>query len=174
MYSDPGLQNPNGIPIWKLFDFNFWPGDATPLGPQWTLNPERYANKYSGRTKNTYLGYSIETACLKRPYINPAARLNRAWVLAKLLTFFHPSSNAWPPDYFEEAQDIAGTEFLAGIGYTEEALKHETNLERIGVPKRLIQLKLLPQDQFLDKLSYMKMLIGLGNPKEYVLLSSAL
>ena len=33
-------QNPDGIPAWKIFSFNFWTGPDSPLGRQWTLSPE--------------------------------------------------------------------------------------------------------------------------------------
>lgn len=33
-------QNPDGIPAWKMFSFNFWPRSETPLGRKWTLSPE--------------------------------------------------------------------------------------------------------------------------------------
>lgn len=32
--------NPAGIPVWKLFEYQFWGQSINPLGPKWTLNPE--------------------------------------------------------------------------------------------------------------------------------------
>jgi hypothetical protein len=33
-------HNPSGIPIWKIFSFNWWTGAVGPLANKWTLNPE--------------------------------------------------------------------------------------------------------------------------------------
>jgi len=33
-------RNPDGIPVWKIFSFNFWTGADHPLGRPWTLSPE--------------------------------------------------------------------------------------------------------------------------------------
>jgi hypothetical protein len=33
-------RNPDGIPAWKIFSFNFWTGPESPLGRNWTLSPE--------------------------------------------------------------------------------------------------------------------------------------
>jgi hypothetical protein len=38
-------QNPDGIPLWKLFSFHFWAGRAHPLGPNWTLSPEDVSHR---------------------------------------------------------------------------------------------------------------------------------
>jgi hypothetical protein len=51
----PGFEE--GIPVWKLFAFHFWPGPNSALGGNWTLSPEDYGS-WMPNKGNYYLGKS--------------------------------------------------------------------------------------------------------------------
>ncbi|KAK4686065.1 hypothetical protein P7C73_g4063, partial [Tremellales sp. Uapishka_1] len=83
----------DGIPIWKSFVFHFWKGSQSPLGPQWTLSPEDYAQWNDG-VGNNYLGYSIETRCRQTPFRDE--RQHRGLTLGKRLEYFQGRDFYWP------------------------------------------------------------------------------
>ncbi|KAJ6597112.1 hypothetical protein DFH09DRAFT_112393 [Mycena vulgaris] len=96
--------NPNGIPVWKMFFFNWWPDAVGPLANNWTVNPEDYRLAGKGYAPNNYLGYSVEPSCSLRAFIPHAERTTRqAYVLAKHMRYFSAANRAWDPDFYETA-----------------------------------------------------------------------
>jgi hypothetical protein len=156
-------ENPTGIPPWKVFTFAFWPNEANPLGPHWSLAPENY--ELLGVGHNTYVGYSIEDACRKQPFIPHSKRENEAYVLAKLLSFFSAERDgAWTPKIFDAATDATGIKYL--IGAINDTLKGEWPAAEL--PSNYVDFGEINQTTFLDKLSRSRVLIGMGNPATYV------
>lgn len=154
-------QNPDGIPAWKIFSFYFWIDPDNPLGRNWTLSPEFYA--LEGHTPNTYLGYSVEPSCMSRPFVAQQDREDRAYVLAKYLSFaieikehLHTLPVAWPPHFYEAVSNATGIKFTLG------AWDHDYKSD---LPPGLTNHGVLPQQEFVDTLSRSRVLVGVGNPE---------
>ncbi|KAJ7683009.1 hypothetical protein B0H17DRAFT_942269 [Mycena rosella] len=142
-------HNPSGIPVWKMFSFNWWTGAVGPLANNWTLNPEDVSAK--GYAPNNYLGYSIEPGCSTRPFIPHAERKRQAYVLAKEMHYFSPEIRAWDPEFYDGVTDI---EFVAGVR-GEPTADFPTRLKNIGY---------MSPDAFYDQLSRSLVLVGVGFP----------
>jgi hypothetical protein len=156
IYCTLSTENPMGIPAWKMFTFSFWAQSANPLGHHWTLAPENYERLGAGH--NTYLGYSIEDACRKRPFIPHSERENQAYILAKYLFFFTPEQDrAWTPAIYDAATEATGIQYVFG------AIDYELH-SKPELPFNYTNLGEIDQSEFLDRLSRSRVLIGLGNP----------
>lgn len=106
-------HHPDGFPLWKMFSFFFWTPDAHPMGSRWVLAPENYTAE--GKGTNTYLGYSVEPACMKVPYIPSMDRPRQGYVMAKKMSYFGEGENlAWPLPWYAAAKNESGVQFLAG------------------------------------------------------------
>ena len=152
-------RNPTGIPPWKLFTFNFWPHNGHPLGPPWNLSPEDYSGPYHGN--NSYVGYSVEELCRSRPFVPHSEREDKAYVLAKLLSFFTPERDAsWSPAIFDAATAATGVTYM--FGSKNDSEEHPDWIPRL--PSQHENFGVMKQPMFLDKLSRSKVLIGMGNP----------
>ncbi|KAJ7462127.1 hypothetical protein FB451DRAFT_1140209 [Mycena latifolia] len=147
-------DNPAGIPVWKIFSFYFWHEVANPLGAKWTLNPEDY--ELLGHAPNTYLGYSIESQCRKRPFVPHAERSGQAYILAKTLDYFRADARAWPPAFFDAASNATGLAFVAGAkGALDAVPELASSITNVGP---------LPPDEFYAVLSKSAVLVGMGDP----------
>ncbi|KAF7320159.1 hypothetical protein MKEN_00800400 [Mycena kentingensis (nom. inval.)] len=154
--------NPAGIPVWKLFSFAFFGGNANYLGEKWTLTPE-----VSGA--NSYLGYSVEPQCTKERFIPHAQRKHQAWIFTKFLMYYEPERTAWPPEFFDAAAEQTGISFLTA------AIK-KLGIQTPPISSKIINLVpetpttlaagrwLLPQDEFYDHLGHSVVLLGVGDP----------
>lgn len=112
-------QNPDGIPIHKIFSFFYWAQDNHPLGYKWTFSPENYTMDVGTGSKNTYLGYSVQPSCYKKrrrdgeseerdAYVPTEKRWPlQAYTMAKKWSYFaHQSSKtAWTLDYFQAVHE---------------------------------------------------------------------
>lgn len=165
---------PSGIPPYKMFAFSFWSNPEHPLGAQWTLSPENYQSL--GEGENTYLGYSIEATCAKHRFVPHAERgANEAYILAKLLSFFLPErSCAWTSQTFNNATHATGIAYISGSyndtqnrdWYSPQAPDPEWRAPTF--PDNFKNEGIRPQFKFLERLSRVRVLIGMGNPITFV------
>ncbi|KAJ3386351.1 hypothetical protein HDU84_001592 [Entophlyctis sp. JEL0112] len=147
-------EHPDDIPIWKMMAPVFWPGCDHPLGDEWCIVPENY-HSWEQFTHNTYVGYSIEKACTKIPYVPWSERQNRTFILAKQVQYFldlHVNLTVF--DTLSSAERKYPIKF-----YT--TYENNTNVTIPGVTN----LAWLPRQRFMTELSLSKALIGLGNPR---------
>ncbi|KAJ7291724.1 hypothetical protein C8J57DRAFT_1588283 [Mycena rebaudengoi] len=145
-------QNPSGIPVWKMFSFNWWTGAEGPLGHKWTLNPEDYQLEGKGYTPNTYLGYSVEPGCSMRPFIPHSERKRQGYVMAKEMKYFGPDVRAWDPESYQLAHEAAEIDFVAGVRGPESS----------EFPSSHSNLGYLSQTDFYHQLSRSLVLVGVG------------
>ncbi|KZT55605.1 glycosyltransferase family 18 protein [Calocera cornea HHB12733] len=142
--------NTLGIPIWKMFSLHFWDGACHPLGGSWTLSPEDYRNG------NQYLGYSLEAECLQKDFVPHERRVNQVYILAKWLRYFYASSYPWPRDALARIEHEAGVQLVAGFGndtdYPPPWTLPVTNHGQ------------MEKEQFYDRLSQSRALLGVGQP----------
>jgi hypothetical protein len=150
-------SNPLGIPVWKIFSFHFWHSAANPLGREWTFSPEDYGKVGQ---PNTYLGYTIEFACLNTSFVDTSDRREQAYILGKWLHYFIPGRSRWPPHFFEAAINATGVQFVGGTFDSELDL----DVGKPELPSNFVNYGLQPRTEFLKILSSSKMLIGLGDP----------
>lgn len=157
-------DNPLGVPLWKLFGFEFW-RDAYrphPLGKAWTLSPANYGNG------NLFLGYSVNRTCALQPFIPHSERKNQVFVLAKRLSYFyHASDYHWPNiDYAHPPASLPNLTFVGSIwNDTAHEPGHKVPLSP-QVPDGIINLSEtnLPVDEFFHAVGSSKLLLGIGNP----------
>lgn len=157
--------NPDGIPVWKVFAFYFWPHPNNPLGPRWTLAPEDY--KTEGAGTNNYLGYSVEPTCMAHSFIPHADRFDQAYILAKRHSYFaQQPSQAWPLEFYDAAAEATGIGFIAGA-MNDADEKPDLDVPRV-LPASITNYGVLPQADFIDAVAHSRLLIGVGNPATYV------
>jgi hypothetical protein len=147
---------PQGIPLWKMFGFHFWPSTHLhPLGPQWTMSPEPYAT-FPGlswrKESNMYTGYSIEAYC--GDVMPVEDRKHRAYVLAKKPEYFVEDTFALTSRIFEDMSEQSGVDFVVGIGKVGSALP-VPGLTNIGSQAK---------QGFLHEVGQSKVLVGIGRP----------
>ncbi|KAF7352263.1 Glycosyltransferase family 18 protein [Mycena venus] len=149
-------ENPYGLPAWKIFSFAFWVQSANPLGHKWTLSPEDYRLEHSWNIPNTYLGYSVEPGCLSTPFIPHEQRKfpPQIYILAKTLEYFNPKDHAWKADFYDDAANATGAQFVVGA---------------VGSPpgdfsKSIKNVGLMPQKWFYQNLAQSSVLVGMGLP----------
>ncbi|KAJ6575597.1 hypothetical protein DFH09DRAFT_981160 [Mycena vulgaris] len=145
-------KNPDGIPAWKLFEFNWWTSSSHPLGPKWTLSPERYLRL--GK-ENSYLGYSIEPACDTRSFVPHKKRPAQVYVMGKNARYFSSDYRAWDPESLQLASSTTQVKFLAAV--RDDKLPTEFT-------KALDNLGFLSQENFYTELARSVALVGMGSP----------
>lgn len=156
--------NPDGIPAWKLFSFQFWPVISNPLGASWTLIPEDYNKYHPDWDKATYVGYSIQESCHTRTFVPHNERKKQAYVLTKQLSRFSVGPDvAWPTGFWAAASEATGIQFVVGAvdGGSEAQL-----------PAGITNYGQLDQPTFLEHLSHSQVLIGVGHPATCVALNA--
>ncbi|KAJ7235499.1 hypothetical protein C8J57DRAFT_1248342 [Mycena rebaudengoi] len=156
-------RNPDGIPAWKIFSwYDGQPGDEpdSPLGHAWTLMPEMF------HEHGTYVGYSIQAEAV--PFVDPADRVDHAWILANLETYFYLHHNIWSHDYFERAGLETGMEFIAALHPEQGRLSaYPYTHNVISVPSNLVDIGTAENSGvLLPKLAESRMLIGLFDPRD--------
>ncbi|KAJ3525465.1 hypothetical protein NMY22_g10567 [Coprinellus aureogranulatus] len=165
-------ENPDGIPIWKIFDMNYFPKldwfgtptDGTPLGGPWIITAVDNGPDYPYQ----YIGYSIEESC-KALSVRPASqREHRVYILMKQLAYAHFAS-AWDPDYYARAAAELGVLFVAGYGDNPKFKpggqeRPKGGWKDIEEPGKVQNLGQLDRERFLDELGKSKLLLGVGNP----------
>ncbi|KAF7313104.1 hypothetical protein MKEN_00996300 [Mycena kentingensis (nom. inval.)] len=159
-------DNPDGIPAWKMFTFNWWEDSAHPLDGRWDLSPEAYPG-----SDHTYLGYSIEPSCAARKLIPHDARLAnpQAYLMGKNGEYFSAEKRAWQPHDIERGagalRDRAGSQpqvhFVAGI--RQDGLPVE--FAGTSASGTLKDLGHLHPHQFYEQLANSVALVGMGSPR---------
>ncbi|KAG8871989.1 hypothetical protein FRB97_008122, partial [Tulasnella sp. 331] len=149
---------PNGthlnIPLWKVFNINWWGSPTHPLGGPFTLSPENYAAWPSGAGRgNLYIGYSLESTCLKTQFIHSSTGP------AKQPYILRSDSGAVEDrvetDVFSKLSEDANVTFLASMAH---------NAEGLSPPKGIVQLPRLGRTEFREALANNRVVVGLGNP----------
>ena len=103
---------------------------------------------------------------MSRPFVAQQDREDRAYVLAKYLSFaieikehLHTLPVAWPPHFYEAVSNATGIKFTLG------AWDHDYKSD---LPPGLTNHGVLPQQEFVDTLSRSRVLVGVGNPEACV------
>lgn len=150
-------DNPDGIPLWKIFAFYFWADTVNPLGPRWTLAPEIHGSS------NAYVGYSVEKSCLTHSFIPHEDRFDQAYLFAKRMSYFSVDGGAaWDLELFDAAKERSGVHFIAGADDDSEDRPDLNVPETLG--KSVWNYGILPQDSFVDAVAHSRVLVGVGNP----------
>ncbi|EJD53467.1 hypothetical protein AURDEDRAFT_110322 [Auricularia subglabra TFB-10046 SS5] len=154
-------RNPNGVPLWKMFTFEFWRDSYKPhpLGNAWTLAPTEYGNGH------VFIGYSVNHTCSLQPFLPHSQRKHQAFVLAKRLSYFYKDTYAWPGvDYAHPPSTLHD---LAFVG----AMWNDTKDESVTQPSPQVPAGInnldgstLATDDFFAALSQSKVLVGVGQP----------
>ncbi|KAF9530041.1 hypothetical protein CPB83DRAFT_905608 [Crepidotus variabilis] len=116
-----GPSNPDGIPAWKIFDFEYFPNPegghyhASLMKGKWILsaNPDK-----TNDTPLQYIGFSMEDECLQRPAKPLAERSHRIWVLMKQLTYVYDGRFAWNRSFFSTASSTDPSSPIHGVPFT--------------------------------------------------------
>ncbi|KAF8211589.1 hypothetical protein K438DRAFT_1568980 [Mycena galopus ATCC 62051] len=165
-------QNPTGLPGYKLLSFYFWPFPRHPLGPRWILSPEPYHLQTASESlgNNTYLGYSIEETCSQQRYITPSARPDppRAWILAKLLSYFVEAKNpnrAWSKQDLDAVAEEATIDLMMAASLPANPSDDERELApALPDQSHSSNLGRIAQPTFMEKLAESRLVIGMGLP----------
>ncbi|KAJ6583502.1 hypothetical protein DFH09DRAFT_1144632 [Mycena vulgaris] len=164
-------QNPDGVPLHKLFAFTFWgslPSSGKwlpPIGaPSWSFNPlgrEWNLVPYQMPESHFFLGYHYE-GCQALPYVPYAERTDQIVVIAKKSSYFHPTTNplAFPPGFYTRLNNALNSANNSNYTLISNALIDEGFL----VPEGLTDSGLLPQKEYDLMLSDTKSLLGIGRP----------
>ncbi|KAJ7289185.1 hypothetical protein C8J57DRAFT_1164989 [Mycena rebaudengoi] len=152
------IENPTGIPAYKMFSFYFWPYPSHPLGQKWVLSPEPTLSNQA----TTYLGYSVEDACSLTQFVPPTSRTNRAWILSKRLSYLSPGKEpAWTADDFNAASSRTGVEFSLGAELDDGQTRPAPDL---ALPHAYTNHGRMNKTVFMSNIAQSKILIGIGNP----------
>ncbi|KAF6759565.1 hypothetical protein DFP72DRAFT_885447 [Ephemerocybe angulata] len=165
-------ENPDGIPVWKIFDMNYFPKldwfgtptDATPLGGPWIATAVDNGPDYPYQ----YIGYSIEESCLAQTPLPASQRENRVYILMKELAFAH-FATAWEPSYYARAATDLGIKFVAGYG-DDPKFKPGGQDRPVGgwkdieEPGKVDNLGGMGREDFLRELGKSRLLLGVGMP----------
>ncbi|KAF7981431.1 hypothetical protein HWV62_33429 [Athelia sp. TMB] len=151
-------DNPDGIPIWKIFSFQWWADVRHPLGAPWILQPEDYTLQHPEWQRSAYIGYTIEESCRSRSLIPVNEREERAYVMTKWSENFESGpETAWPEDYYEAAVRELGIGFVAGAN-------HRDGDSGVELPQTIQNLGQMARIDFQHHIAFSKVLIGVGRP----------
>ncbi|KAJ7265868.1 hypothetical protein B0H12DRAFT_173853 [Mycena haematopus] len=165
-------QNPTGIPGYKLLSFYFWPFPRHPLGPRWILSPEPYHLQTASESvaNNTYLGYSIEASCAQQRYLSPHERPSppRAWLLAKLLSYFVEAKNperAWSKEDLDAVAEQTGADLMMAASLPANTSDNDMELA-LALPDQSHSFNLgrIQQPLFMEKVAESRVVVGMGRP----------
>lgn len=165
-------ENPDGIPIWKIFDMNYFPKldwygsptHATPLGGPWIITAVDNGPDYP----YSYTGYSIEESCKAFTVLPTSQREDRVYLLMKYLAYVH-FATSWEPDFYARAATELGIKFIGG--YVDDPDfkpggqdPPKGGWKDIEEPGKIENLHELNRERFMEELGKSKLLLGLGNP----------
>ncbi|KIY45901.1 hypothetical protein FISHEDRAFT_60752 [Fistulina hepatica ATCC 64428] len=157
-----GPDNPEGIPLWKMFAASFMgskPGDErwgapsrpwsfNPLGSEWTLTPYRMPDNHY------YLGYTIE-GCTHSQVVPQHKRENTLKLLAKWASYFD-AEETWDPSYYAKVRGKTGLD-LVTVAMEPDGGKGE-------LPGGLSSLGRLSKRDYHQLMSHAKAMLGIGLP----------
>ncbi|KAJ7208251.1 hypothetical protein GGX14DRAFT_633818 [Mycena pura] len=159
-------QNPDGVPLWKMFAFTFWgslpksgkwlppPTSDTswsfnPLGREWNLVP------YQMPEGHFYIGYHYER-CQALQYVPFAQRPDRIVILAKKSEYFYNSPLLpGPSNFYNRLKNVTGYDIISNAKVEEGH----------PIPDSLISAGLLLQSEYDVQLANTKALLGIGKPQ---------
>ncbi|KAL7409842.1 hypothetical protein BDY24DRAFT_197455 [Mrakia frigida] len=146
--------NPRGVPIQDLFIPQFFGRDA-PLPKdhaEWALVPEDIRNQ-----NNTYIGYSIEDECMKRPFVPTEGRPRQVWILGKLSKFFTAQFYPYSRDVWVRASQELNVEFVSAFN-EGDVFPGIRNLRSIKTGP------LFGKEEFEREIGQSLAIVGLGDP----------
>ncbi|KAG9018745.1 hypothetical protein FRB90_010052 [Tulasnella sp. 427] len=158
------------IPIWKIFNCNWWETANPPLGGPFTLSPENYPiwPGGSGGRANHFIGYSIEKTCLKTPFIPHHERPRQAYVFAKYLRYF------LRPEYFlpsntGDTLSQTRTNFFSGLSTSANLtfvgqFKREETPPTVFPPAGIQEIPRMERVAFQKVVASSRVLMGIGVP----------
>ncbi|KAJ7805299.1 hypothetical protein B0H14DRAFT_2881002 [Mycena olivaceomarginata] len=159
-------QNPEGVPLWKMFAFTFWgslprsgkwlppsTGDVSwsfnPLGREWNLVP------YQMPEGHFFIGYHYQR-CQALEYIPFAERSDQIVILAKKSEYLHsPQLFVDPASFYTRLKNVTGDKII-----TNAILE-----EGYPIPEGLSSVGLLPSAEYDKQLANSKALLGIGRPQ---------
>ncbi|CDZ97719.1 hypothetical protein [Phaffia rhodozyma] len=147
------VENPLGIRFERLFGPAFFERQIQPLGPKWTLVPEK------PDSRRQYLGYSIEKHCMARkvPSYKIRSKKRQVWVLAKWIHFFTDDSFPYSKDIFVRAAKELDVEFI-GAWRIEDTDGHVPGVRHLG------DGNILTSEKFDEALVSVLAVVGVGAP----------
>lgn len=154
-------DNPTGIPAWKIFDFEFFPGQSTSmLKGQWLLSPDLDTDPHLNRDIQ-YIGYSVESDCSARPVTPHAERDHRAWLFAKELRYLHSEDApfAWDLSWFKELEE-KGVGIRGALKDDPEGKWPMVTIEDEGIEN----IGPIGPKKFQHELGMSRVLLGVGAP----------
>ncbi|KZW03791.1 hypothetical protein EXIGLDRAFT_3583 [Exidia glandulosa HHB12029] len=151
-----------GVPLWKIFGFEFWENSYMPhpLGKPWTLSPANYRNG------NFFLGYTVNRTCNNQAVVPHTLREHRVFVLAKRLSYFFENSYQWPNiDYAHPPHALHDLTFVGSI-WNDTAEEEKNVPPSPQIPAGILNLNEanLDADEFYREVAFSKLLLGIGSP----------
>ncbi|KAJ7085219.1 hypothetical protein B0H15DRAFT_847433 [Mycena belliarum] len=157
-------QNPDGVPLWKMFAFTFWgslhksgkwlpPKTANiswsfnPLGREWSLVP------YQMPEGHFFLGYNYQ-GCHALDYVPFDKRPDQIVILAKKSEYFHSKLFFNPEAFYSRLRNSTDHELITNAVVDEG----------FPIPDGLKSLGLIPQADYDVLLANTKALLGIGRP----------
>ncbi|KAJ7907097.1 hypothetical protein B0H13DRAFT_701526 [Mycena leptocephala] len=156
-------QNPEGVPLWKMFAFTFWgslpksgkwlPPDISwsfnPLGPEWSLVP------YQMPDGHFFMGYHYQ-GCHSLEYVPFAERPDQIVILAKKSEYFHhPVLFVDPSNFYTRLKNSTGYNIITNADLEDG----------YPIPDGLTSVGLLPTAEYDRQLANTKVLLGIGRPQ---------
>jgi hypothetical protein len=164
------------LPAWRVFGVNFWGSRPEQykgtlqhpcrdwaacdgewsyhaLGNKWLLTPFAYPNEH------THIPMSMEQACRATPVTPPAARRDAVLVLAKRNDYFSLPTWRAASDALGAVKDaVAPTELLTTV-------RHLLNTTEFPIPPALTELGPQRPEAYMELLSSVRVLLGIGKPE---------
>ncbi|KAJ7648992.1 hypothetical protein DFH06DRAFT_1208710 [Mycena polygramma] len=158
-------QNPDGVPLWKLFAFTFWGSlrrsgkwlppipetswSFNPLGREWNLVPYRMPEGHF------FIGYHYQ-GCQSMDYVPFANRPNQIVILAKKSEYFYNRLLSLNPStFYTRLKNATGYELIANAAVEDG----------YPIPEGLTNVGLLPSAEYDWQLANTKALLGIGKPQ---------
>ncbi|KAJ6562316.1 hypothetical protein B0H19DRAFT_1259901 [Mycena capillaripes] len=156
-------QNPDGLPLWKMFAFTFWgslPDSGKwlpPVGTSWSFNPlgrEWSLVPYQMPEGHFFIGYHYQR-CQALEYVPLSQRPDRITILAKKSEYFHnPRLFVDPSTFYGRLKNATGYDIISNAAVEEG----------YSIPDGLTNVGLLPSTGYDVQLANTKALLGIGKP----------
>ncbi|KAL7415019.1 hypothetical protein BDY24DRAFT_433906, partial [Mrakia frigida] len=144
------VDNPDGIPPWKIFGFSYFGKEELPLGSKWMLTAlPRPDESY-------HLGLNLEKTCTRTPLVPWDQRRNRIFILSKLYSNFYFGMRSIEPEWYERLASDTGMEIVS-------VARDDTNGKHV-LPEGIQSLGTLSPNEFRRELSFSRVLLGIGFP----------
>ncbi|KAJ7139984.1 hypothetical protein C8R43DRAFT_1131722 [Mycena crocata] len=158
-------QNPDGVPLWKMFAFTFWgslpksgkwlpPATSNtswsfnPLGREWNLVP------YQMPEGHFFLGYHYQS-CQALDYVPLEKRPDQIVILAKKSEYFHSKLLFLKQSLYTRLKNVTGYDIITNAKVDDG----------FPLPDGLTNVGLLPSAEYDLELANTKALLGIGSPQ---------